>query len=102
MAALHNLHNRIAAHPSFLTEVCSAPMNVAVFLNDATRCPQTIVEARKFPLALMISQYKITSSTDLLFQPPSQVPTLLLWRALYYVQAATRKSPMVTESARSL
>ena len=48
------LHNRIAARPSLMTEVCSAPLNVALFLSDATRCPQTIVEARKFPPALVV------------------------------------------------
>eukprot|EP00978_Attheya_sp_CCMP212_P026461 scaffold87106_cov73-Attheya_sp.AAC.2 len=51
-AALHK--NRIAARPSLMTEVCSVPLNVTLFVSDATRCPQRIVDARKFPPALLV------------------------------------------------
>eukprot|EP00978_Attheya_sp_CCMP212_P034327 scaffold143171_cov35-Attheya_sp.AAC.1 len=48
------VHTRIAAHPSLMAEVCSAPLDVALFLSNATRCAQTIVEAWKFPPVLVV------------------------------------------------
>ena len=49
------LHNRIADRPSLMTEVCSAPLHVTLFLSDAIRCPHPIVDAPTFPPALVVS-----------------------------------------------